>query len=144
MRMCVSVFAVSLLSAGTAFADSDGYFCASRGYLAFEIRLSTEPIRHELHIIRFGSGGIAALAPIALEEFQVHGMTCQARTIEMHGWTHTHSIDISEPKRPTITSLAVQFDPSQTRPADNLGHLAKPQVIDLERDGAPRRISRDD
>jgi hypothetical protein len=138
MRTCISVFAVSLLSAGSAFADSDGYFCTSRGYLAFETRLSTDPIRHELHIVRFGSGGIAAVAPIALEEFQVHGMTCRAGTIEMHGWTQTYSIDITDAKRRTITSRAVQFDPSQTRPADNLGHLAKPQVIDLETDGTRR------
>jgi hypothetical protein len=40
--------------------------------------------------------------------------------------------------RPAITSRAVAFDPQKPPAADNLGHLAKPQVIDLEADGSGR------
>jgi hypothetical protein len=121
-----------------AHADSDFYYCAARGYLAYETRLGTKPPKHELHIVRFGNRGIVAAAPIVLEEFQVHGMTCRADTVEIHGWERTYSINIRNVMRPSITSRAVAFDPTQSAAAVNLGHLAKPGVIDLEADGSSR------
>ena len=138
MRTAISVVALILLSAGAAFADSDFYYCAARGYIAYETRLGVTPPKHELHIVRFGSRGIVAAAPIALDEFQVHGMTCGARTIDIQGWDRSYSIDISNAMRPAITSRAVAFDPQKSPAAGNLGHLAKSQVIDLEADGSSR------
>jgi hypothetical protein len=137
MRTAISVVALILLSSGAAFADSDFYYCAAPGYVAYETRLAVTPPKHELHIVRFGSRGIVAAEPIALDEFQVHGMTCGARTIDIQGWDRRYSIDISNAMRPAITSRPVTLDPQQP-PADNLGHLAKPQVIDLEADGSSR------
>lgn len=83
MRVHVIVVAMCLLSADLAFADSDAYYCTARGYLAFETRLGTG--KHELHIVRFGAAGITAAAPVALDDFQVHGMICRARQIEIQG-----------------------------------------------------------
>lgn len=138
MRTAISVVAVSLLSAGTAFADSDFYYCAARGYVAYETRLGATPPKHELHIVRFSNRGIVAAAPIPLDEFQVHGMTCRAGMVEIQGWDRSYSIDISNAMQPAITTRAVAFDPRKPPAADNLGHLAKPQVIDLEADGSSR------
>ena len=121
-----------------AYADSDFYYCAARGYLAYETRLGTKPAKHELHIVRFGTTGIVAAAPIVLDEFQVHGMTCRAGAVEIHGWERTYSVTIRNVMRPSITSRAVAFDPQKSPAADNLGHLAKPGVIDLEADGSSR------
>ena len=121
-----------------AYADSDFYYCATRGYLAYETRLGTKPLKHELHIVRFGSRGIVAAAPIPLEEFQVHGMTCRAGVVEIHGWERSYAIDISNAMRPAVKSRAVAFDPQKSPAAENLGHLAKPGVIDLEGDGSSR------
>ena len=136
MRVHVFVVAMCLLSADLAFADSDAYYCAARGYLAFETRLGTG--KHELHIVRFGAAGITAAAPVVLDDFQVHGMTCRAGQIEIQGWERTYTVDIGAAAKPVVTSRAAAFDASQSRPADNLGHLAKPQVIDLETDGGNR------
>src|SRR5688572_25103175 len=138
MRTAISVVAVSLLSAGTAFADSDFYYCAARGYVAYETRLGATPPKHELHIVRFGNTGIVAAAPIALDEFQVHGMTCRAGAVEIHGWERVYSVNIRNVMRPAITSRAATFDPTKSPAADNLGHLGKPGVIDLEADGSSR------
>jgi hypothetical protein len=121
-----------------AYADSDFYYCAARGYLAYETRLGTKPAKHELHIVRFGNSGIVAAAPIVLDEFQVHGMTCSAGAVEVHGWERTYSVNIRNVMRPSITSRAVAFDPKKPPAADNLGHLAKPGVIDLDADGSGR------
>lgn len=129
---------VALALPAIASADSDFHYCAARGYLAYETRLGTTPAKHELHVVRFGNKGIVAAAPIALDEFQVHGMTCRAGAIEIQGWERTYSIDITNALRPAITSRAAAFDPQKSRPADNLGHLAKPQVIDLEAEGSSR------
>lgn len=136
MRVHVLVVAMCLLSADLAFADSDAYYCAARGYLAFETRLGTG--KHELHVVRFGAGGVTAAAPLALDDFQVHGMTCRAGQVEIQGWDRTYTVDISAAAKPVVTSRAVAFDATQSRAADNLGHLAKPEVIDLEADGTSR------
>lgn len=136
MRLHVIVVAMCLLSADVAFADSDAYYCTARGYLAFETRLSTG--KHELHIVRFGAAGITAAAPVALDDFQVHGMTCRAGQIEIQGWDRTYTVDIGAAAKPVVTSRAAAFKPSGSRTPANLGHLAKPQVIDLEADGANR------
>lgn len=135
--MHVRIIAVlfCLLSAELAFADSDAYYCAARGYLAVETRLAT-PGKHELHIIRFGAGGMTAAAPIALDDFQVHGMTCRAGQIEIQGWERTYTVDLGA--KPIVTSRAAAFDASGSRTPANLGHLAKPQVIDLDAEGTNR------
>ena len=135
MRVTVTVVAASLLCAVNAFADSDAYDCDARGYLAFETRLETG--KHELHIVRFGTTGITSAAPLALDDFQVHGMSCRPGQIDIHGWDRSYTVDISAAK-PVVTSRAAAFNASQATPADNLGHLGKPQVIDLEAGGAGR------
>ncbi|HJU42404.1 MAG TPA: hypothetical protein VJ691_06295 [Vicinamibacterales bacterium] len=136
IRIRVLVIALCLLSAGPAFADSDAYFCTWRGYLAFETRLGTG--KHELHVVRFGAGGITAAPPIALDEFQVHGMICRAGQIEIQGWERTYTIDLAAAGKAVVTSRAAAFNASQSKPPENLGHLGKPQVIDLDADGGNR------
>ena len=109
---------------------------AARGYLAFETRLGTG--KHELHIVRFGAAGITAAAPVALDDFQVHGMTCRAGQVEIQGWDRTYSVDISVAAKSVVTSRAAAFKASGSRTPANLGHLAKPQVIDLDAEGTSR------
>ena len=138
MRTLLLLAGLVLCLPRLAHADSDFYYCAARGYLAYETRLGTKPLKHELHIVRFGNGGIVAAAPIVLDEFQVHGMTCRAGAVEIHGWERTYSVDIRNVMRPSVRSRAAAFDPRKSPAADNLGHLAKPGVIDLEADGSSR------
>lgn len=138
MRTILTLAILVLSLPRFVYADSDFYYCAARGYLAYETRLGTKPPKHELHIVRFGNTGIVAAAPIALEEFQVHGMTCRAGAVEVHGWERTYTVIIKNVMRPSITLRAAAFDPQKSPAADNLGHLAKPGVIDLEADGSSR------
>lgn len=138
MRAILLLAGLILCLPRIAYADSDFYYCAARGYLAYETRLGTKPAKHELHIVRFGNTGIVAAAPIALDEFQVHGMTCRAGAVEIHGWERTYTVNIRNMMRPSVTSRAPAFDPQKAPAADNLGHLAKPRVIDLEADGSSR------
>jgi hypothetical protein len=138
MRTVLILTGLVLCLPRLADADSDFYYCAARGYLAYETRLATKTPKHELHIVRFGNTGIVAAAPIALDEFQVHGMTCRAGAVEIHGWERIYSVTIRNVMRPSITSRAAAFDPQKVPAADNLGHLGKPGVIDLEADGSSR------
>lgn len=138
MRTILMLAGLLLCLPRLGYADSDFYYCAARGYLAYETRLGTKPPRHELHIVRFGNKGIVAAAPIVLDEFQVHGMTCRAGAVEIHGWERVYSVNVRNVMRPSVTSRAAAFDSQKTPTADNLGHLGKPGVIDVEADGSSR------
>ncbi len=47
--------AVFALSFGSAHADSDGYFCSSSKFLAYEFSFSKEPgNQHRLYVVYFG------------------------------------------------------------------------------------------
>jgi hypothetical protein len=139
MAKCAVVFAaMALCTPALANADSDGYFCIGRGYLAYELRPSPPQVAHQLHIVRFGSAnGIVPAASVPLDDFQVHGMTCRPGVVELVGWSQTYRVDISDPDRPETAARAVAFDSGQARPAVNLGHWAKEQVIDLAADDRP-------
>lgn len=136
MKTCaVALAAFALFTPTAAEADSDGYFCVGRGYVAYESRFSPTAVAHQLHVVRFGTTiGIVADTPVSLDDFQVHGMICRPGVVELVGWSRTYSVDISEPDAPKVTSRAVAFNPADGRPASNLGHWSKEQVIDLEAD----------
>jgi hypothetical protein len=127
-----------LFAPAAAAADSDGYYCAGPGYLAYETRFVEAPATHLLHIVRFSrAGGIEPLPAIPLDDFQVHGMRCHSTVVELEGWTTGYSVDISDPTHPTVTSRPAIHDPAQPAPQANLGHWARESVIDLPGDGRP-------
>jgi hypothetical protein len=131
------VSAVVLSLPASAAADSDGYFCVARGYLAYEMRSATTPSKHELHIVRFSTArGIVAAQPVILDDFQVHGMRCLPTVVELVGWETTHSVDISGSGQsfPTTASPALRGAGQPTAPG-NLGHWSKPQVVTLDPEG---------
>lgn len=119
-----------------ALADSDGYYCVGKGYLAFETHAFRLANSHVLQVIRVSrSGGIQRSAPIPLDEFQVHGMTCRDNAIDVQGWTTRYSVDLSVPGQPKVTSSASAFDPKAPLAQQNLGMLARPGVTDIPSDG---------
>lgn len=114
-------------------ADSDGYYCTGRGYLAWETRLDQPG--HQLHIVRFSrDAGLVRLAPVALEDFQVHGMTCGDASVELTGGGKVHSVDFSHAARPVVSTRAAS---PTSAPQLNLGHWSREGVTDLESDAAP-------
>jgi hypothetical protein len=133
-RISTVLLLLLLLSPTVAVADSDGYYCAGRGYVAYETRLSTPASKHLLHVVQFsGRQGIVKGPPIVLEDFQVHGMKCRPTVIEVVGWTTRYSVDIADLSHPVIKAEAVAFDPKASESL-NLGHWSKEVVIDLEGD----------
>lgn len=125
-----------LIAPATARADSDGYFCTGRGYIAWETRFDTLPAGHRLHVVRFSrAGGLVRSEPIPLEDFQVHAMSCRETSVELTGWTTRYTVDLLNPAQPVVTARA-GAPGSADEPQRNLGHWSREGVTDLESDGA--------
>ena len=93
---------LSPLGVGTAYADSDGYYCIGRGYLAYQFGFaapSTGP--HRLSVIRFsGASGIQSPAVLDLPQFQVHGMRCGEGWIDVAAFTNVYRVTLDQNSRP--------------------------------------------
>lgn len=119
-------------------ADSDGYYCIGRGYLAYELRWTGPANAHELRIVRYSEAvGIVELTPLVLEDFQVHEMTCFEDSIEVEGWTIGYTIDLSGLDAPRATHRASRLEAGRDvtgEPMGNLGHWGRAGVADLRSD----------
>jgi hypothetical protein len=136
VRRIVAVLGLAALIPGVAVADSDGYFCIGKGFVAYEMRSATARAGHFLHIVRVAhSTGITRLPPVALEDFQVHGMTCRDDGVDLHGWTTRYTVDIASAK-PVVTATPAAFAQHRTPPPRSLGR-ARAGVFDIPSDGAP-------
>ena len=99
------IFVCAVLAAGMgpAYADSDGYFCSSPNFLAYEFSFSKEQAnQHKLYIVRFGEAFSARPSSIQIPDFQVHGMTCTGTGVELLGWEKKYLVNVSA----TAISLA--------------------------------------
>jgi hypothetical protein len=96
-----------LLLAGRVLADSDGHFCTSEGYLAYELRgWSVPEKKHVLKIIRVGGHqGIGEPFTLALGDFQVHGMRCDPHEILISSWHSTYVVELSASAPPETKSV---------------------------------------
>ena len=134
-RLTLWVVTLILCWPAFAYADSDGYFCAGRGYLAYETRFTAGATQHVLHVVRFSrAGGIAQEKQIPLDDFQVHGMSCSEGRIELAAWSTRYIVDLSVPDQPSIRSENAVFD-SQRTIQTNLGNWSREGMIDLVADG---------
>jgi hypothetical protein len=85
----LTLLLVSLASAKESRADSDAYFCTSKGYLAYETRKGVTPgaVGHVLRVVRFEPNrGIYLGGEVTLLDFQVYHMICGEDRIEISGW----------------------------------------------------------
>ncbi|SRR6266566_2877555 len=109
-----SLFALLLLSL-SAYADSDGCYCTSKGYIAYElraaIRQALDPsgdalgVPHVLRIVRVNQG-IQTQGDVAIEDFQVHEIRCDTDTVTIAGYDKNwikYVVDIRQPDPPRIT-----------------------------------------
>jgi hypothetical protein len=85
-----------------AYADSDGYYCAGRGYLAYQFGMAPLPVApHHLNVIRLvGPAGIPQPAALELPQFQVHGMRCGEGWIDVAAFTGIYHVILDESDRP--------------------------------------------
>ena len=138
VRLTCAVALGLLLAPAQALADSDGYYCTGRGYLAFETRFSADSVGHLLHVIRFSRAeGLLRLPPIQLPDFQVHAMHCRADIVDVQAGRTNYSVDVSRSDRQVIRSRTVAPEQGVSALTANLGHWSRPGVIDLEAAGGP-------
>lgn len=95
----VLVVAAGMALCGAARADSDGYYCAGQGYLAYQWNgMSVPTSGHVLRIIAL-DGRDEEPDEVTLESFQVHGMKCSAERIELRGWNAIYSVVLSKERK---------------------------------------------
>jgi hypothetical protein len=88
--LCLLICAVS----AAAHADSDGHFCFSDNYVAFE-QYGPEPGKSGriLSVVPLSSTGIGAIRRVTLDDFQPHGMSCGSKRISITGRRKDYFID---------------------------------------------------
>jgi hypothetical protein len=87
---------------GVAYADSDGYYCAGRGYLAYQFGMAPKPVApHRLYVISTrGPRGIPEPTVLELPQFQVHGMLCGEGWIDVASFTVVYRVTLDKNDRP--------------------------------------------
>ena len=128
MRLICAIVALLLTPLGvdSAYADSDGYYCVGRGYLAYQFGFAAPPVGpHRLFVIRFGgASGIESPAVLDLPQFQVGGMLCGDRTVQLADAIYTIQLDATN--RPVRYDSSPWLDRGHTPPqfvghSENLG-----------------------
>lgn len=130
--------ALVVLTANPLLADSDGSFCATPSYLAYEVGFSGSA-SHELRVVSLASPlSQDSQRALPLPDFQVHGMLCTDAAILLLGWDTLYTASLlPETQRLSLSSEELAhggFRPpafSETDRLRNLGSLAKPQVVPL-------------
>ena len=98
----VAIVSLSHLGTGTAYADSDGYYCVGPRYLAYQFGYAAPPVRpHRIFVIRLD--GLTKIQPpviFEIPQFQVHGMLCHDRSIQLAAYDAIYTIDLDATTRP--------------------------------------------
>ncbi|OHB32838.1 MAG: hypothetical protein A2X84_04215 [Desulfuromonadaceae bacterium GWC2_58_13] len=126
--------------AAEALADSDGYYCAGRGYLAYQFSGLSTPIEgHTLYLFELAPDkGISKPRQFALDPFQVLGMRCLDHTVDLLAWDRIYRIGLNDPESPSIGKVEPQPEDSvfPDFTSDNLGRWAPAtQTIPLKTAG---------
>lgn len=146
MKALVVGLILLALAAPGARADSDGYYCVGKDYLAVEFRsFNTRGLAgpHVLKIARWdGALGPRWVGEVVVEEFQTHTLTCRPDGIAFEGagergrgWV-SYVVGLDSAGVPRIVSHnneAVYSFPSKAKsvPLPNLGNWARPGVTAL-------------
>jgi hypothetical protein len=138
----LTLLAVALSFSIPSHADSDGCFCTSRGYLAYEMRGAITPgvAGHVLRIVRFeAERGIYIAGEVTLEDFQVHRMICDQDRVEISGWeriSERYVIEIAGAQKIHILEYAEdptrRFDASKEGPEPAQLGYGHPGTLPLE------------
>jgi hypothetical protein len=98
----VVLLVVGLCVPGVASADSDGHYCAAKGYLAYQFGMAPKSVAlHRLSVISTrGPQGIPEPAVLELPQFQVHGMLCGEGWIDVASFTAVYRVTLDTNDRP--------------------------------------------
>jgi|SRR5579864_902581 len=141
--LVIILITVVFACAESSFADSDGYYCTSAGYLAYELREGLTPgIKgHVLRVVRYEAGrGIYSAGEVILKDFQVHSINCSAGRVEISGWDRVFIAYVVEISPPTGLRIAEhsddsarQFDYRKDPPEPpNLARYARLETVKLD------------
>ena len=86
-----------VLTPRDALADSDGYYCTTDRYIAYEFSFSKRlSSAHVLTVVFFddAEGRIEAI-DVPLDVFQVHGMKCDDDAVELLSYAALYRIELS-------------------------------------------------
>ena len=120
-----------------ALADSDGYFCTTSTYLAYETRFpSSSP--HQLHVVSLKPPlSEQSRRSVDLPEFQVHGLLCSDSEVLVLGWDSLFTVTVAPTEALGLRSEKLAYGgyrPSlfeNDRKSANLGSVAHEQTIPL-------------
>jgi uncharacterized membrane protein len=130
MRVALLSLLVALGSGGVAYADSDGYYCVGRGYVAYQFGMAPLPVAsHRLYVLRLEpTGGIPEPTVIELPQFQVHGLRCGGAWIDVASFTAVYRVTLDDAVRPTGYQVRPFGEgrkvPPEFFPQRNLGMLS--------------------
>jgi hypothetical protein len=142
MRPFLIGLLLSAITASTAHADSDGYYCVGNGYLAVEFRSFATPglaAKHVLKIARWGGyRGPEWAGEVVMDDFQPHLMTCGQDEIVIegagdrpNGWL-TYTIRFDSAGMPVIAArtseISFDFATKRRQNLPNLGNYSQPGV----------------
>ena len=148
------ILLIAMLAASVpSHADSDGYFCTAKGYLAYEQRAGITPgtVGHVIKIVRFDSrNGIRNAGSITIQDFQVHKLDCAEDRIEIAGFGSpipgreaaltTCVIEIAEgPAAPLCTDETASLNWRTWPQPKNLGQWALQESVPLESSDSDHR-----
>jgi hypothetical protein len=104
----VAIVLLSPLGSSAAYADSDGYYCIGRGYLAYQFGYAAPPVGpHRLFVLPLGpSAKIEPPTILDIPQFQVHGMLCGDRVIQLAAYDAIYT----NRARRDESARAVRFD----------------------------------
>jgi hypothetical protein len=100
--LCAGLALPVLLLAAPAWADSDGYYCVGPDYLAYQFGLAAPPVApHRLYVVRLGGEqGMAEPTAIQIPQFQVHGMLCGERTVQLEAFDALYTVRLDASRHP--------------------------------------------
>ena len=98
----IALVALGVAMPGVTYADSDGYYCIGRSYLAYQFGMAPMPVApHRVYIISTrGPQGIPQPTALELPQFQVHGMLCGDGWLDIASFRAIYRITLDMNDRP--------------------------------------------
>jgi hypothetical protein len=83
-------------------ADSDGYYCIGRDYIAYQFGLSAPPVApHRVYTIKlFGDESMGQAGGIQIPQFQVFGMLCGEGTVQLEAFDGLYTVYLDTSRHP--------------------------------------------
>lgn len=102
MRLLIVIIAMlSPIGLASAYADSDGYYCIGKGYLAYQFGMDSQSNPPQVSVIRTtGAGDIPSPLVLKLPAFQVHAMRCGDGWVDVAAFTEVYRIILDASHKP--------------------------------------------